>query len=104
MKQFARAVATDRARAEIAHGLLVLALRLHSLGCKAARDQLLLLSGFGLTEAELRDRIEVMGTEESQARMLLGRAQSSVTNRMADAMRAKAKGASAAGLRRRRGD
>lgn len=90
LEQFARVVATHPARAEIAHGLLVLALRLNTLGFKRPRNQLLLLCGFGLTEAEIRDQIEAMDTEESQARMLVEKTKSSVTSPLADALRRKA--------------
>ena len=102
LKEFAKVIATHRARAEIAHGLLVLAIRLSSLGFSKPRNQLLLLCGFGLSESEIRDKIESMGTEESQARMLLEKTKSSVTNPLGDALRQKAGvGVSGAGLRGR---
>lgn len=103
MRHFIKVVATHRARADIAAGLLVLAVRLHTLGFKPARDQLLLLCGFGLSEAEIRDRIDAMGTDESHARELLEKTKSSQTSPLGKALREKAgTGATGVGNRRRR--
>ncbi|OGQ90041.1 MAG: hypothetical protein A2289_13665 [Deltaproteobacteria bacterium RIFOXYA12_FULL_58_15] len=104
MNDFAKLIATHPSRAEIARGLLALAVRLHTLDFKLARNQLLLLCGFGLSEEELRDHIESMGTEESQARLLMEKTKSSQTNPLADALRQKAAlGVSGARLRGRPG-